>query len=215
MDRWSTPFHDDLVKFVDGPDDRKLILLPRGHQKTTFITVGWTIQQLLKNHNENVLVCSAVWSLSRDILRQISGYLEDGILPNLFGQFKTSQTYWTNEALDIRQRTSKVSKDPTIRTVGIDSAKTGSHCSLMILDDVVSSENVTTKEQIQKVTNAYRELMPLLNPGGRIVIIGTRWSMADIYGQIMENDMKSLNGHKFETVEERKRWRDFSPQAGV
>lgn len=211
MDRWSSPLHDDLTKFVDGPDDSKLVLMPRGHQKTTIITVGWVIQQLLKNPDENILIVSAIWDLSRSILRQISGYMTSGLLPQIFGDFQTPQTYWTKEAVNINQRKSKVAKDPSISTAGIDSGKTGAHCSLMIFDDIVSAENVTTKEQIQKVTNSYKDCLPLLNPGGRRVIIGTRWAISDIYGQIIENDMKSLNGHGFETVEERKRWRDYAP----
>lgn len=185
--------------------------MPRGHQKTSFVTVGWTIQQILKDPNETVLIVSAVWSLARDILREISGYLETGILPELFGQFKTASTYWTNEALDIAQKGIN-QKNPTIRTAGIDTGKTGAHCSLMIFDDIVSPENTTTKDQINKVMESYKAHLPLLDPGGRIVMIGTRYAIGDIYGHIIANEMGSMNGHEFKNVEERKNWRSFAPR---
>lgn len=210
MTRWSQ-FHTELVSNINRREDRKLILMPRGHQKTSFMSVGWVIQQILANPNETVLLISATWDLSRDILREICGHLETGLLPELFGPFKTNQTLWTKEAINISQRT-RNSKNPTIRAAGIDTGKTGAHAGLILFDDIVAPENVTTKDQINKVLNAYRACLPLLDPGGRIVMIGTRYAIGDIYGHIIENDMRSMNGHEFKTVEERKNWRQFAPR---
>lgn len=206
MTRWSSPLHDDLVKTVDSPGDRKLILLPRGHQKSTVITVAWVIQQLLKDPNIRVQIISATWKLSKDLLHQIKAILTTTALPDIFGSFANSTTRWTTEFIDIAQRTRHV-KDPSISTAGIDTGKTGSHCDLMLMDDICSPENSTTPEMIRKTVDSYRDALPLLDPGGRLVVIGTRYSMSDVYGYILENESRSINGRVLNTEVERREWR--------
>lgn len=171
--------------------------------------MGWTIQQLLRNPEVTNTIVSATWSLSRGILREMSGYLTTSSeLPKYFGNFKTKNTYWTKEAINISQK--KILKNPSILTAGVDTGKTGSHCDNLIFDDIVSPENCTTKEQIQKIIEAYRDCLPLLNPGGKKIMIGTRYAIGDIYGHIMEREMRSMNGHVFTDEEDRKNWRKYT-----
>lgn len=209
MPRWSSPLHDDLVKVVDGPGDRKLILLPRGHQKSTIITVGWVVQQILRDPNVRIQIISATWKLSKDLLHQIKAVLTTTALKDIFGDFCTPQTRWTTEFIDVAQRT-KHTKDPTISTGGIDTGKTGSHCDLLVFDDIVSPENTTTPEQINKTNDSFRDCLPLLDPGGRIVLIGTRYAMSDLYGYLIENESRSINGRAIENEEDRREWRKLA-----
>lgn len=209
MPRWSSPLHDDLVKTVDSPGDRKLILLPRGHQKSTIITVGWVIQQILKNPNIRVRIISSTWVLSKDLLHQIKAVMTNTALKDIFGDFVTKDTRWTTEHIDVAQKT-KHTKDPTVSTGGIDTGKTGSHCDLLVFDDVVDPGNTTTPEQIRKTIDAYKDALPLLDPGGRIIVIGTRYAMSDLYGYILENESRSINGYTFKSEEERREWRKLA-----
>jgi len=209
LKRWSDELHGSLARHIDAPGDRKLILLPRGHQKSTIISVVWTIQQLLRNPNETVGLYSANWKLSKDLLHQIKNILITSPLKDLFGSFQSQEGRWTIEAIDIAQKNSILTKDPSISTGGIDSGKTGSHCSLMIFDDPVTPENTTTPEQVRKVIESYKDCLPLLNPGGRIVVIGTRYTMGDLYGQLIEDEARSINGVPIENEEQRKNWRDL------
>lgn len=206
LTRWSDSLHGDLVKHLDSPGDRKLVLLPRGHQKSTIISVIWVIQQLLRNPNLTVGIYSANWKLSKDLLHQIKNMLVTSPLKSLFGSFEGSGR-WTIESIDINQKNKALSKDPSISTGGIDGGKTGSHCDLMIFDDIVTPENTTTPEQTRKTIEAYKDCLPLLNPGGRIVVIGTRYAQGDLYGQLIEQEARSINGIFFQAEEDRKKWR--------
>lgn len=208
MKRWDDQLHGGLVQVLEAPGDRKLILLPRGHQKSTIVSVCWVIQQLLRNPNLRVKIISASWTLSKNILHQIKGLLEDSDLRTLFGVFFNRKTRKTTEFCDIAQRTRKTI-DPTLSTGGITTGKTGSHCDILIFDDVVSPENTTTPELIRKTIDAYKDTLPLLDPGGIIVVIGTRYSLGDLYGYLIEEESQSINGHYFETEEERKQWRKW------
>lgn len=205
--RWGK-LHDELVQTIDSPGDRKLVLLPRGHQKSETVSVAWVIQQILKDPNIRIMIVSSTWKLSKDLLHLIKMALTTTALKDLFGDFSTNQTRWTTEFIDVAQRT-KHGKDPTISTAGIDTGKTGAHVDLLIFDDVVDPSNSTTPEMIRKTIDGYKDALPLLDPGGRIVVIGTRYAMGDLYGYLIENESRSINGVYLETEEDRKNWRQF------
>lgn len=206
MPRWNDSLHGEAQKIIEGPGDRKLLLLPRGHQKSTIFSVGWTIQQLLKDPDIRVKIVSGTWPLAKDLLHQIKGVLEQSALPEIFGPFLTPKCRWTTDAIDISQRT-KWLKDPTISTGGIDTGKTGGHCDILIFEDIVTPENTTTPEQIRKVIDGYQACLPLLDPGGKLLMIGTRYAMSDVYGYIIENESRSINGLALESEAQRKEWR--------
>lgn len=206
MPRWSSPLHDEATAVIEAPGDRKILLLPRGHQKSTIFSVGWMIQQILKDPDIRVKIISATWPLAKDLLHQTKSILEQSALPEIFGNFLEPKCRWTTDNIDVAQRTRWL-KDPTISTAGIDTGKTGAHCDLMIFDDIVTPENTTTPEQVRKVIDGYQACLPLLDPGGRILIIGTRYVMADIYGYLIENEARSINGKFLDKEEQRKEWR--------
>lgn len=209
LTRWSDELHGGLAEFLDAPGDRKAVLLPRGHQKSTIVSTVWVIQQLLRNYNQTIGLYSATWPLSRDILKHIKTILVQSPLKDIFGDFYNRDCLWTNEEIDIAQKNHMLTKNPSIRTGGVDSGKTGTHCKLMIFDDLITPETTNTPDQMRKVANAYRACLPLLDAGGRVVLIGTRYANGDLYGELLETESKSINGIPLENEEARKKWRDL------
>lgn len=210
MRKWDDNLHGWVQRALDEPGKEKLFLLPRGHLKTSIITVGWSIQQMLRNPNVRILINNAVWENARTILSQIAGYLTTkSYLKDLYGEFKGPSCRWNQDQLEILQRSKGTIKEPTFDTSGVEAAKTGQHYDIIINDDIVVRENVTTAEQIEKVMNFHRDCYALLDPGGIIIDVGTRWAMNDVYGQIINTNMKSMNGYVFKTEEEKKEWRKY------
>ncbi len=54
------------------------------------------------------------------------------------------------------------------------------------MDDIHSEQNTQTKEQIDKVINHFKLAFSLLEPGGILIVIGTRYHYLDLYGHIKE-----------------------------
>lgn len=208
MDKWDDVLHDDLQNFLEKSGTHKLILVPRGHLKSSIVTVGWCIQQILIDPNETILIRNAVWDLSREFLKQISNYLQSEILVSIFGVFCQPQSVWTKEVIEIAQKTDLVDRQPTITTAGLETALTGRHFKTIIDDDLVGQQNVTTKEQIQKVIQVYGDSENLLNPGGKHVIIGTRWANRDLYGHILTTDTNTVNLENVNKIEGNEAWRN-------
>lgn len=193
MSKWDDVLHDDLQAYLQRSGKYKLVLIPRGHLKSSIVTVGWSIQQLLINPDTRILLRNAVWDQARRFLWQIQGYLEDSDLPVIFGKFASTKTVWTKEEIEIAQR--KVKKaSPSIMTAGLETSLTGLHFDIIVDDDLVNDKNTSTKEQIQKVIEVYNDSFNLLDRGGQHVVIGTRWNNKDLYNHILTTDTLTVNG---------------------
>lgn len=183
MADWST-VHDELAAFLESSGQRKHIELARGHLKSSIVTKGWTIQQVLRNPNIRILLANSVWDNSRKFLRTIQKYVGSGsILEQLFGRFES--THWNQDECTIRQRKA-ILDAPTWATTGIEKEQTSQHYDIIIADDLVARENCMTPEQREKVYLYYKDLFDLLEPDGTIIVIGTRWHQDDLYDKILE-----------------------------
>jgi phage terminase large subunit-like protein len=90
--------------------------------------------------------------------------------------------------ITVAKRTKGALREATVETtsVGIDS--TGAHFDLIICDDIVNDKNTITVEQRDQVFGFMKKLLMQLNPGGALIIIGTRWHIDDAYGRIIKED---------------------------
>ncbi|MGH2612149.1 MAG: LAGLIDADG family homing endonuclease [Rhabdochlamydiaceae bacterium] len=166
-------FHDELCQFVqNNKHKKKLILIPRGHLKSTLITIGYSTQQICYNPNIRILILNAVWQLAVDFLTEIKRNLQtnEKIL-ELYGDLTAGNSEWAQDRITLA-RTDHNIKGPTVWAAGVDSNLTGSHPDMIIMDDVVSRDNTQTIEQIEKVKLRYRDALDLLEPGGQLLIIG-------------------------------------------
>lgn len=178
--------HDDLEKTVNRRSRKKLILVPRGHLKTSMITKGFSIQLLLRDPNIRILITNQVWDKAREMLYEIKQMLEDkSVLPKLFGDFVSAR--WREDDIVIKQRT-KALAAPTIGTSGVEAELTSSHYDVIFCDDLQGEKNFQTPEQREKVKRYYRSMMDLLEPGGLLIVIGTRWHLDDVYQYIIDNE---------------------------
>jgi len=178
--------HDDVELFINRKSIRKLLLIPRGHLKTAIVTKGFAIQSLLRNPDVRILIANQVWDKSREMLYEIKQLLtEKTDLPKLFGEFISER--WREDDIVIRQRR-KALAAPTIGTSGVEAELTSSHYDIIILDDLQGEKNFQTAEQREKVKRYYRSMIDLIEPGGLIIVIGTRWHLDDVYQYIIDNE---------------------------
>lgn len=181
---WHT--HGDMVRALEAPTLRKLLVMPRGTFKSSIGVVAFSIWSLLNNPNERILIDSEVYSNSKNFLREIKAHLTNPAITELFGEFKTD--CWNEGEIVINQRT-QVYKEASITCGGIGTVKVGQHYSLIIGDDLNSNNNSATPEGCEKVITHYKMNQAILEPDGKYVIIGTRYSTADIIGFILDNEV--------------------------
>ena len=163
-----------------------MLLLPRGSLKTSIGTISNSIREILNSPDIRILITSETLHQAQKFLSEIKGKIESEKFIQLFGKWK-KDLGWRENEITVEQRT-KVLKEPTISTAGIDVTRTGMHYDLIIVDDPHSQKNVTNSEQIEQVRNWYRLLLSMLEPEGRILVIGTRWDFQDLYS-VIQNEL--------------------------
>ena len=189
------PPHREVCDFVQDVSKyhKKLINLPRGHLKSSIITVGFTIQQLVKDPSIRILIVSGNYQLATNFIGQIQKILmRNKRLRELYGEFDKNADQWKRDAIAVYSPDADfITKEANLKAQGIDSGVTSTHFDIIILDDVVTRENVTTHEQINKVITFYRDIQDIWDRrrnNAQIIVIGTRWNDGDLYGWLMDKD---------------------------
>jgi hypothetical protein len=182
---WRT--HGGTIEALESSSQRKLICLPRGCLKSTLACVAYPIWLLLKNPNLRILIDSELYTNSTTFLREIKAHLANPKLAQIFGQFKGA--LWNESEVTINQRTQKTLKEASITCGGIGTTKVGQHYDVIIGDDYNSPNNSNTPENAAKVVNHYRYNISILENKGTYVIIGTRYSEADIIGHVFKEEL--------------------------
>lgn len=209
-DRWNDKLHGNypgdpekgvpsgIAYFLDHTGPRKLVLVPRNHLKSSVVTVGWAIQQILKNPNIRILINNAKFETARSFVQTIAAHLDtNSPLSKIFGEFRSNKLTWNRDSFIIAQRTMPRAQ-PTVMAASIDSILNGMHFDVIIHDDLVEPNNVRTREQITKTEEFFKDSFNQIDKGGQIVVIGTRWAAQDLYGHILSTASKSVNGKKLE-----------------
>lgn len=175
---------------VEADPDGYLDLWARGHYKSTIITVGGIIQEVLRDPNLTVCVLSYNGPTARKFIGQIKQAFEHPALTALFPDIlyaKPPNERWSLQGGLFVKRTT-LSKEPSVMGSGlVDGMPTGMHFGLRVYDDVVTRESVFTPEQIEKTTEAF-ELSDALGTGDgqRMWMVGTRYHPQDTYAEVLK-----------------------------
>lgn len=180
--------HRPIFKALSSDDRRVLLCLPRGSFKSSIASIGYPIQCLLRDPDARILIDSELYTNSKNFLREVKAHLEGEHLERIYGKFE-SRT-WNEGEIIIRQRT-RARKEASITCGGISTNKTGMHYTHVIMDDSNGPSNSLTPENRKKVIDHYRYMTSILEPTGRLVVVGTRYSQGDLIGWIMENELNA------------------------
>lgn len=164
-----------------------LILWPRGHAKTECTSINYPTWLIGNDPNIHINIVTKTASLAESILGAIKQRIEtDQNYIRVFGRLKPRDPQkWSYNQIYIRR--DEISKNPTIKATGLMGPITGGRSDLVICDDIIDEENVRTRLQTEKVSTWFNKVLyPTLFPWGAILVIGTRWSYADLYAELLE-----------------------------
>jgi hypothetical protein len=177
--------------FKGGSQKALLVLLPRDSFKTSIAVEAATTGVLTKNPNARVLITSHKQRQASQRLGVPKKTFEHNEkFHRIYGaqwkpQFREYQ--WTDSAITVMKRT-ETHREPSVQAAAVGADVTGSHYDLIIADDLVSLDNSYTQESRDKVYDYLVSLFPHLEPGGTLLIVGTRWHADDAYGRLIKRD---------------------------
>lgn len=178
-----------------------LDLWAREHYKSTIITFGMTILDILNDPEITIGIFSHTKSQAQDFLDQIKQEFESNVdLKYLFDDIlweypKTQAPSWSLSGGITVKRQGKP-KECTIEAWGIiDGMPTGKHFKQRIYDDVVTEESVGSVNMIKKTTKRLELSDNLGAVGGHERYIGTRYHLRDSYADLIERDVVKVRLH--------------------
>lgn len=182
----------DRCNEVQRTPNGHLDLWSREHYKSTVITFAKTIQDILVDPEITVGIFSHTRPIAKGFLRQIKqefdgNELLKGLFPDILYQSprKESPKWSEDDGIVVKRKSNP--KEATVEAWGlVDGQPTGKHYRLMVYDDVVTRESVTTPDMIRKVTEAWELSRNLGAEGGTVRYIGTRYHTNDTYKVMMD-----------------------------
>lgn len=204
--------HKPVCEFQQRtPPFHKLTLMPREHAKTAIISGGLPLHILIQPAVTNCYFPGIEGSECRILLAGETQDLAEKNLRVLEAVHSTNKLFrilWPHRVWDNAKRQSKVWNakalifprenewpDPTIWAKGTDGAVTGSRPNVMIKDDLISLEASRSPTVMGNAIEWHRASRALLDSYekesglfGLEFIIGTRWSVYDLYSDIIDND---------------------------
>lgn len=184
--------HKEFCDFLQyNPDKASYLLglLPRGHRKS-FIIGMYCNWRIMKNPAITILYCSSTTDLAEKQLRSIKQTMEtklhQKLWPELIDPIEGNRDKWSASEIcvDHPLRTREGVRDSTVSTAGLTTTTTGAHADLIVLDDLVEPNNNNPSGR-RLVEERYSQMQSILNAGGMIVAVGTRYDPKDLYDRLL------------------------------
>lgn len=199
----------DRCQEVQAEPNNCLDLWAREHYKSTIITYGLTIQDILNDPE----ICIGIFSISRPIakafLEQIKWELETNeplkeLYPDvLFKDPKKEAPKWTLDDGIIVKRKSNP-KERTVEAHGfIEGLPTSRHYHIRLYDDMIDEKLVTNSDIIKKVVERWqvslnlgsKRILPRYGVANVARYVGTRYKYSDVYGHLIEKKIAKVRLH--------------------
>ncbi len=165
-------------------------LLPT--HNSTIITYALTIQDILRDPEITIGLFSHTRPIAKAFLRQIKQEFErnetlKAWFPDiLYDNPKAESPKWSeDEGIVVKRKGNP--KEATVEASGVvDGQPTSKHFALLVYDDVVTRESVSTPDMMAKTTDALALSFNLGAHGGKRRFIGTRYHYNDTYRTVID-----------------------------
>lgn len=190
---WEVPdFHLDVCDFLEDYGSLGLLMMPRGHGKSTILDI-YNAWMLFIDKQRLILHQGATDGDAAKCSRGTQQVIEKHPLCQIFKVFKDRgelQKWWVNGSDDVRHG--------SLHARGVLSNVTGARAHDIQNDDVEMPANIATPEAREKLRYRLSEQTHILIPGGRKLFVGTPHTHDSLYTQIQKLGAKCMILRMFE-----------------
>lgn len=178
-----TPIQYDIADFLQKDIKNKIIQAFRGIGKT-YITAAYVCFRLYLNPDEKILIVSASLEKAKEIAKFIKRLLTEvdelkHLVPNTKNDDRDAIT-----SFDVAGCTPSVA--PSVKVLGVSGQLTGCRATIIIPDDIETSENCRSQEMRERINNAVTEFDNIVTTGGEIVYLGTPHAEDSLYKKLKQ-----------------------------
>lgn len=169
---------NELTSVASGDTERLMILMPPGSAKSTYASVLFPPWFLCQHPRSSLITASHTLDLAEKFGRKVRDLVSENTLVLNYALRADNQSagrWMTTEGGEFY-------------AVGVGGSVTGRRGDLIVIDDPVASrEQAESKLVRDRTWDWFRsDLFTRLKPGGRIVLIQTRWHVDDLAGRLLE-----------------------------
>ncbi len=178
--------------YEKGADETIMVNTPPEHAKSTTLTVNYVTYKICMDPNIRIIIVSKTQEMAKRFLRAVKDRLS-GSNPAYMklqmdfapeGGFSANSAAWTADSIylssDLRD---SGEPSPTVQALGIKGQIYGARADMILMDDCVDSGNAHEyNKHIDWIQNEV--LSRLADPGGVLLLIGTRLAPVDLYSEI-------------------------------
>ncbi len=171
---------DELEQVASGKSDRLMLLLPPGSAKSTYASLLFPAWWFVKHPTSSIIAASHTATLAQHFGRGVR---------TLISEHGARLGYGVVDANRAAHRFA-TTRGGQYLAAGARQTVTGRRADLLLIDDPVRSQadadNAMARERLW---DWYRsDLVTRLRPGGRIVLVMTRWHPDDLGGRLLRSD---------------------------
>lgn len=185
-------FHRWMANILSLEDD-KLLLVPRGHLKTTWAKAR-IVQRVLQNPNTRIGLFSVtsrkVMKELRDIKRLFTNQTLMSLFPDIIPDPEKDFRGWqksTAEELTLCRDPdlSEPPEESQITALGSGARIAGMHIDELFPDDIIDKDSVNTAELMEKTEDWWAFMNAVLEVTGLTTMLGTFYHTRDLYNLII------------------------------
>jgi len=182
----------ELETVAAGTCDRLMLLMPPGHAKSTYASLLFPAWFLSRHPGTHVICASHTAELATAFgrgVRSLIGEHQERLGIGIDPASRAANRFETMLIPGKLPSKSGIndSKGGTYYATGVRGPVTGRRADLIIIDDPVKGQaDADSRPQRDALWNWYRsDLVTRLKPGGRIVLVMTRWHPDDLGGRLL------------------------------
>lgn len=189
----------DRAREVQAAPDGYIDLWARDHYKSTIITFGLTIFDILRSHGDEAHTAEktiAIFSFTAPIAKAFLEQIKREFETNEPLKFLYSDIFWSNPSQEAQKwsvdrgiivKRQGNPKEATIEAWGVvEGQPTSKHFDVCVYDDMLSPDQALTRYSMFKATRAWEMSLNLTNRNGVVRYVGTRQHLDDTYSTIID-----------------------------
>ena len=176
---------DTVQGFLESDARGLCVSLPPRHMKSTITSEALPAWWLSTHPQGEVIIASYNQSQARKMARSVRLAFDRESHRRMM-----PSTSWDVDSADVLQLAGKLNGRPSLIAAGVGSGITGSGADLLIIDDPIKdmadAESATMRDKVYDwyASTAFTRL----SPGGKVLIVATRWHYDDLIGRVLQDD---------------------------
>lgn len=205
---WTDHLHMDMANYRQSLLDdgcRGAMFIPRGHFKTSVVTEAGGAWEILRNPELRMRITHAIADTAQGFLATIKTiYDSNEFFAWLYPEYVHKQAKphrWNDTELVLPNRRKKY-REANVEYGGVGGASEGHHYDLHIIDDMIGLNSLnagrqSNAEMVRTVNWFWSSEKALLQntKNSRVLVVGTRYSVDDIYSQLIKAAYKMVGYH--------------------